>query len=229
MNFDVSRRQAKTNQLFLILPLSQSSHRNQSRDTGTSLGYFVKSLTNSLCRMERWWGYVCTIETVSSESLLLKRCQQFKPFVNSFNNIMATQRPRRNNSPGSSKMKLQPLKATAPLSSLIRNPSPTRRKHSSPVPSPVLVGDTKNKLRRSPDVSSSEHRAMVSPLGMLSVYFFLHQVRTWRCIVESRRLTDDTDWRSLPSSLFAMAIFILDGITEIWKRYMEARDTFQTN
>eukprot|EP00794_Sanderia_malayensis_P003676 gene3676-4193_t len=78
---------------------------------------------------------------------------------------MASQRPRKNNSPGNSKLKPQPLKATAPLSSLIRNPSPTRRRQSPPVPSPVLVGDTKCKIRRSPDVFSSEHRTLVSPLG----------------------------------------------------------------
>lgn len=78
---------------------------------------------------------------------------------------MASQRPRKNNSPGNTKLKPQPLKATAPLSSLIRNPSPTRRRPSPPVPSPVLVGDTKCKIRRSPDVFPSEHRTLVSPLG----------------------------------------------------------------
>ncbi|XP_065052646.1 protein FAM117B-like [Rhopilema esculentum] len=79
---------------------------------------------------------------------------------------MASQRPRRNNSPASGKLKPQPLKATAPISSLVRNnPSPTRRRQSSPVPSPGLVETTKSRIRRSPDVFSSEHRTLVSPLG----------------------------------------------------------------
>lgn len=75
---------------------------------------------------------------------------------------MATQRPKRNNSPINSKH--QPLKATVPLSSLVRkDPSPTRRRTSPS--SPGLPPDKRNRIRRSPDVSISEHRALLSPLG----------------------------------------------------------------
>ena len=75
---------------------------------------------------------------------------------------MAAQRPKRNNSPINSKH--QPLKATVPLSSLVRNPSPTRRRTSPS--SPVLPPDKRNRLiRRSPDVQHSDHRPLLSPLG----------------------------------------------------------------
>ncbi|XP_057293252.1 glucocorticoid-induced transcript 1 protein-like [Hydractinia symbiolongicarpus] len=74
---------------------------------------------------------------------------------------MAAQRPKRNNSPINSKC--QPLKATVPLSSLVRTTSPTRRRTSPS--SPVLPPDKRNRIRRSPDVQPNEHRALLSPLG----------------------------------------------------------------
>ena len=76
---------------------------------------------------------------------------------------MATQRerPKRNNSPINSK--LQPLKATAPLSSVVRNISPTRRRTSPS--SEVLPPDVRNRFRRSPDISYNDPRSLVSPLG----------------------------------------------------------------
>ena len=79
-------------------------------------------------------------------------------------NIMAAQRPKRNNSPIN--LKHQPLKATVPLSSLVRNTSPTRRRTSPS--SPGLPSDKRNKYRRSPDVNNSgtsESRNLFSPLG----------------------------------------------------------------
>lgn len=72
-----------------------------------------------------------------------------------------TTRPKRNNSPINSKH--QPLKATVPFQSLLRNPSPTRRR-TSPC-SPVLPPDKRNRIRRSPDTQTNEHRTLLSPLG----------------------------------------------------------------
>jgi hypothetical protein len=74
--------------------------------------------------------------------------------------MSATQRPKRNNSPIN---KRQPLKATVPLSSLVRNTSPTRRRTSPS--SPGLPADKRNKYRRSPDVNTNESRNLFSPLG----------------------------------------------------------------
>lgn len=77
---------------------------------------------------------------------------------------MAAQRPKRNNSPIN--LKHQPLKATVPLSSLVRNTSPTRRRTSPS--SPGLPADKRNKYRRSPDVNNTAHnepRNLFSPLG----------------------------------------------------------------
>ncbi|XP_066924501.1 protein FAM117B-like isoform X1 [Clytia hemisphaerica] len=75
---------------------------------------------------------------------------------------MAAQRPKKNNSPIN--VKHQPLKATVPLSSLVRNTSPTRRRTSPS--SPGLPVDKRNKYRRSPDVNTNgESRNLFSPLG----------------------------------------------------------------
>ena len=85
---------------------------------------------------------------------------------------MAAQRPKRNNSPIN--VKHQPLKATVPLSSLVRNTSPTRRRTSPS--SPGLPSDKRNKYRRSPDVNNggSESRNLFSPLGSKgTIQFFI--------------------------------------------------------
>lgn len=79
---------------------------------------------------------------------------------------MSSTRPKRNNSPISSKH--QPLKATVPFQSLLRNPgSPTTtRRRTSPC-SPVLPPDKISRIiRKSPDTQSNEHhRLLLSPLG----------------------------------------------------------------
>lgn len=77
---------------------------------------------------------------------------------------MSSTRPKRNNSPINSKH--QPLKATVPFQSLLRNPtSPTTaRRRMSPC-SPVLPPDKINRIRRSPDIQANDHRSLLSPLG----------------------------------------------------------------
>lgn len=83
---------------------------------------------------------------------------------------MASQRPRRNASPASSKP--QPMRATLPFS-LIRNPSPTRGnglRRPSPSSSPVFVGENGFKPRRnSPETRGSpEHRRSPSSPSLAS-------------------------------------------------------------
>ncbi|XP_065666349.1 glucocorticoid-induced transcript 1 protein [Hydra vulgaris] len=78
---------------------------------------------------------------------------------------MVGQRPKRNNSPINTKN--QPLKATVPVSSLVRNPSPNRRRTSPS--SPGFPPDKRNRIRKSPDVLS-ESRNLLSPLGSKELF-----------------------------------------------------------
>jgi len=75
---------------------------------------------------------------------------------------MSSTRPKRNNSPINTKH--QPLKATVPFQSLIKNPgSPTSsRRRMSPC-SPIMPTD-KGRSRKSPDLNE-QPRALLSPLG----------------------------------------------------------------
>jgi len=76
---------------------------------------------------------------------------------------MASTRPKRNNSPINTKH--QPLKATVPFQSLIRNPgSPTAaRRRTSPC-SPIIPPDKSRVNRKSPDLAE-QPRTLLSPLG----------------------------------------------------------------
>jgi len=77
---------------------------------------------------------------------------------------MSSTRPKRNNSPINTKH--QPLKATVPFQSLIRNPgSPTTsRRRTSPC-SPIMPPD-KSRNRKSPEAQLNEQpRTLLSPLG----------------------------------------------------------------
>ena len=154
--------------------------------------------------------------------------------------IMAAQRPKRNNSPIN--LKHQPLKATVPLSSLVRNTSPTRRRTSPS--SPGLPIDKRNKYRRSPDVNNSgtsESRNLFSPLGskgnfqnyMNYIYFSFFQLilklKSLSLLINLHgslcwNLRKVFIWKSVhkfiyfwKSSLFKSTILIFDNILHLLK------------
>lgn len=104
----------------------------------------------------------CTDEKVFKNFLVHLLSRPFHSDLTESRAGIMAQRPKRNNSPIN--LKHQPLKATVPLSSLVRNTSPIRRRTSPS--SPGLPSDKRNKYRRSPDVNNtSEHRNLFSPLG----------------------------------------------------------------